>query len=337
MSPVAVQGGRFRLLAVLFVTLSLVFVAALVWRGWTSAGEMADDLRRFGWSIRVGWLAAAVALATANLFLMARVWVGLFWASGGAIGLHAGARVWIVTNLGRYIPGKLWQLTGLTVYMRQRGESGAAALSSAAVFQVVTLATGAAVALATLGGRLAPLGSGVPTGVVLLVAVLAALLHPRVVSALTRRVAAWMGEDAPLVRVRGLDILEAGGGLLVAWAAYGVGLWLLLQGLGSPRVASPVLLTGIFAASYVTGYLALVSPGGLLVREGAMAGLLAALTPIPLAVGAAVAVAARLWVTASELLALVAAGVPTGPGRDPEPVCVPGVESEEPGQGVELE
>lgn len=294
-------------MALLFVGVALGFVAVLVWRQWTSLGEMSADLQVTGWSLQPVWLAAALALAVGNLFLMAGVWVGLFRAAGGSIGTRDGTRAWMVTNLGRYIPGKVWQLTGLAVYMRGRGESAGAALASAVRFQVLLLVTGTAAALATLGTELT--GAGLTWAAVSAVVLLVPLVHPRVARWLMRRMARLTGELAEEpVPARNGRLLGGAGALFAAWAVYGVGLTWLMRGLGvRTEGAGTAVVTGTFAAAYVIGYLALVAPGGLVVREGALAGLLSSLTPMPLAVSAAIAVVARLWVTASELLALAIA------------------------------
>ena len=55
-----------------------------------------------------------------------------------------------------------------------------------------------------------------------------------------------------------------------------------------------------FAGSHVAGYLALVAPVGLVVREGAMVSLLSLPAAIPAGPAATLALAARLWTTAVE-------------------------------------
>lgn len=292
----------------MFVVVALAFVVVLVWRQWTSLGEMVTDFRALGWSPRPGWILAALALATANLFLMGTAWVSLFRQAGGSMRTSDGIRVWLITNLGRYIPGKVWQLAGLTVYIRGLGGSAGAALASAVQFQVLLLVTGAVAALATVGVQLT--GAALTWGAAWVIAALVPLLHPRVAAWLTRRLARLLGDPEEIVPERWSrrSLVGVTGLLLVAWLAYGVGLTWLARGLGV-GAASPgsVVATGAFAAAYVIGYLALVAPGGLIVREGALAGLLSAVAVMPLAVSATIAVAARLWVTASELLALAVA------------------------------
>jgi hypothetical protein len=58
-------------------------------------------------------------------------------------------------------------------------------------------------------------------------------------------------------------------------------------------------LVATWVAAYVVGYLSLLTPGGLGVREGVMILLLAPLFPVP--VPTVIALAARLWVILGEV------------------------------------
>lgn len=307
--------GAGRAATVVFLLAAVVFAAALIFGQWQELRRLRADIGGFGWRVSPPWLLGAVALGTLNLAWMGAAWVRLYRAAGGTLGYARGVRVWIATNLGRYIPGKVWQLSGLAVHLRRTGESGALALTSALVFQVVTLLTGTAVAAATLGGAAARLPHASLDMAVLIVLSLLILLHPRVVAWATRAAARLTGEEPGDLTVPGARDLAVAGALLAgAWAIYGAGFWCLLRGLSPAPAGGPVVLTGVFAAAYVAGYVVLVAPGGLVVREGAMTALLAALTPLGAAVAGAVAVAARIWGTATELLAFGLAALLPGEG-----------------------
>lgn len=306
-----------RVLTVVFVAAALLFAGLLLFGQWRELQGLRAEIAGWGWRLAPGWLAAALAAATFNLFLMGGAWVRLYRGAGGTVSYRRGVSVWVATNLGRYIPGKVWHLSGLALHLRRTGESGALALTTALTFQVVTLLTGSAVALGTLGGDTARIPGGSPVVAGLVLILLVGLLHPRVIRALTRLAARFTREELDGVgAARGRDLAAAAALLAGAWAVYGMGFWCLLEGVshrGAP--AGPVLLTGVFAASYVAGYLVLVVPGGLGVREGAMTALLAALTPAGAAVAGALAVAARVWNTVSELAGLGAAAALTVPAR----------------------
>ena len=290
-----------RLLYAAFLVAALASLLILLGRQSSSLSDGLRATRDFGWAFRPAVLGGAVALGTVNLLLMGLVWASLFRGAGGTAPPLDAARVWLVTNFGRYIPGKVWQLGGLAVYMRNRGDSGAAALVSAVVFQVVTLVTGGAVAAVTLGVHWLGAERWIP-GAIVLGLILVAGLHPRFLEWAASRIGRWMGEGEIVVDMRPARIVSAATGMLVAWGLYGVGFLLLMQGVGVDRqLADVYTLTGVFAASYVVGYLVLVAPGGLVVREGAMAALLVETGGLALGVAATVAIIARLWVVSTEL------------------------------------
>jgi len=155
-----------------FVLVSLGFIMLVLNRQGGELPRLRSDLESFGWALRPGWLTAALALGTADLFLMGWVWVLLFRSLGGRVGTGEGIRVWMTTNLGRYIPGKIWQLTGLALYMRERRGAGAAALTAAGLYQALVLGTGVAVAAATLGSLFLADGALIPTIILLAVLLL---------------------------------------------------------------------------------------------------------------------------------------------------------------------
>lgn len=307
-----------RILTAAFVAAALLFAGLLLFGQWQELRRLGADVGGYGWRLSAGWLAAALALATLNLFLMGAAWVRLYRAAGGTVRYRRGVGVWVATNLGRYIPGKVWQLSGLAVHLRESGESGSLGLASALAFQVVVLVTGIAVAAGVLGADLALVPGGSPAVAAAAVLLLLGLLHPRVVRGGMRLAARVLDrEEAPdAAPPTGPALLRSAGGMVAAWGLYGVGLWCLVRGLSASVEAGPVLLTGVFAAAYVAGYLVLVAPGGLLVREGAMTGLLAALTPMGAAVAGAVAVAARIWVTVAEIAAAAFSLALPGRGTD---------------------
>ena len=296
--------GR-RIATLVFLGISLVFVGVLLRGQWNALAGVMESARAFDWSFRPGWIAGAIALGIGNLFLMALVWTDLFRRTGGTAGQGEAVRVWVITNFGRYIPGKVWQLGGLAVYMKGRGDSGAAALVSAVAFQIIALVTGAAIAVATIGVGWAGLEGGWLPGLVTLALILFTGLHPGVLSWIARQLGSWFGETDVSVALGAADIARAAAGLLVAWLLYGAGFLLLLRGIGVPwELTQLPVLTGIFAASYVVGYLVLVAPGGLVVREGAMTALLVEAGGLAVGVAAPVSIIARFWMVATELGAL---------------------------------
>ncbi len=289
---------------------SAVFLlAALAAVGLALSGSWAawEDLQASGlsgWRVRPLWLAAAVGCEVAALCASGVVWAWLFRTAGGRAGVPEAAAAWIGSNLGRYIPGKIWQVTGLVAYVRSRGDSGATAFATLIAFQAAIVVTGVALAFAFLGTRAFegvgrwPLVAG---GIVLAAALTPSVL--RFVIRLGRRLLREAPEHGS-AELDGRMLCRAVGGSLLIWPLHGLGFLALLEGLVLENTVGFAAALGVFGGSYIVGYLALVAPGGLVVREGAIIGLLTAATAIPAGPAAALALAARLWTTTAELVAL---------------------------------
>jgi uncharacterized membrane protein YbhN (UPF0104 family) len=88
---------------------------------------------------------------------------------------------------------------------------------------------------------------------------------------------------------------------LTSWIAYGMAFWMLAKGIFGDTDLSVFQATGVFAAGYIVGLLALFAPGGVGVRELVFVALLA---PVLGSGGAlALSIAARLLLTATEAIA----------------------------------
>ena len=266
---------RFALAA--FLLAALLFILLALQGQWRTFAELGGSTSGT-WIARPGWLLAALGLGTVNLLGMAALWTWLARQWGEDLRYPEGMAAWVGSNLGRYIPGKVWQLAGLAAFMRGTGRSGSVALVSALVFQIVVLVSGIAAALLTLGNRIGDAFGGsilLPVG---LAVALALILHPEALRRATTALAKLLREDGPAVS----SVIERerptgrtyswmlGVALLLAWWVYGAGLWFLVAGVSEAPVSDIRTLTGVFAASYVGGYLSIVTPGGLIVREGAM-------------------------------------------------------------------
>ncbi len=298
----ATPGRRWVALGtVAFLFAALVAVGLALSGNWAAWGDLAaSEMSR--WRVRPPWLAAAIGCEVVALCASGAIWAWLFRTAGGRAGVPEAAAAWLGSNLGRYLPGKIWQVTGLVGYVRGRGDSGAAALATLIAFQAAIVVTGLALAIAVLGvgafdavGRWPLVLGAVSLGAALTPPVL------RFVIRLGRRLLRETGErrDAEL---DGRMLCRAVIGSLLVWPLHGLGFLALLEGLVLENTIGFPTALGVFAGSYVVGYLALVAPGGLVVREGAIVGLLTAATAIPAGPAAALALAARLWTTAAELV-----------------------------------
>jgi hypothetical protein len=251
-------------------------------------------------------------------------------------------RVWTWTNLGRYLPGRVWQLSALTLYLREKRQIGGIGLGSNLALQVLLLATGAAVAFAVLGLGLAEGRQALAIAALAITALaLTVALRPTTVGRLSAWIGRLMGEPDVAVHPRRAALWEAAGIVTLSWFVNGLSLWLLWRGAGALAGPDPWFWTGAFAAAYLTGYVALFAPAGLVVREGALAAVLVGLGGVTAAAAAGIAILARLLAIGSELAAAgLVWALPGSPshGRVPGRVApVPEGTHESDREGTEVE
>jgi uncharacterized membrane protein YbhN (UPF0104 family) len=262
-----------------------------------------------GWRPRVPELGLSVALLLAVFVYTATLWATMVRALGGpALGLSKVIEIFYLANLGRYIPGKVWQLAGLTYLAGKEGVSIGVASSAAVLGQVYSLGAAAIVGLVGLGlggyasiaPKLAPFAIGLAAMITAAVT-LPTLLRRALGLAfrLTRspdpvpQLDAWFG-------VRWLALY------LPVWVAYGIAFGLLWRSFPELPPVAWALAIGSFAGAYFLGYAAIFAPAGVGVREGALALLLApAMGPTAAAV---LAIVARIWMTLAELIPVAFTG-----------------------------
>jgi hypothetical protein len=245
------------------------------------------------------WLLAA-SMVTLLLGMAVSAWA--WGAMAGKLGgetprLLDAMRIVFSANLGRYLPGRIWQVAGLAILAGRQGLTPAVAVTSAVLGQAFALAAVAALAAPALvglggGGRTAgaaALGTAIVLALVLTIpGVLRATV--RVAFRLAREPTEGVPAFGPLFAIRWMAVY------LVSWMIYGAAFIMLVRGLGVQ--AGPLALASSFSASYLMGYLAIFAPAGIGVREGFM---VAFLDPHVGSSALGVAVIARAWITLAEL------------------------------------
>ena len=277
--------------------LVIAFVVYYLARNWD-----AVRTAHIQWAFRPELIEASLALVLATYALLDESRRRLLAGWGPRLGWWESARIWVLSSMGKYLPGKIWAVAGMAVLSQRRGVPAWAAMASAILLQAVAIATGAAVVSVTGIAALeaARPGSREALVVVLLVSVagLAAVLWPPVARRIMARVAPGAGPHIP---PPASAVAFGIGANALAWVGYGVALWLLARGvLPQAGLQLPEAL-GAFAGSYLAGLLFLLAPGGIGVRESVFVLMLQ--HRIGLANALALAAVSRLGMTLADVLA----------------------------------
>ncbi|MGZ8376826.1 MAG: lysylphosphatidylglycerol synthase domain-containing protein [Gemmatirosa sp.] len=286
--------------------MALTVVAIVLWGASKQlAGQWAEVQARVG-SLRPDWplvaLSALIVLAT--YALLAESWRRLVAAWNVPMRFTDALRIYVVSKLGVYIPGRVWQLAAMGLLARQVGVSAGAASGAALAGTLINVAAGFAVVL--LAGlpvlrSIAPGGAGAAIALAV-AAALGLVLLPLLLTPTLRFVARRLKRELPVRdaprRVLWLVVLAN----MIAWIGYGLGFRILALALVPASAGNWLPYVAVFTGSYLVGYLAIVLPGGIGAREVAMVGSLTALglaSPVDAWLLAAVS---RLWLTVLEIV-----------------------------------
>jgi len=251
------------------------------------------------WSFDAGPLALAALTVWITYAILIEAWRRVVIGWGQSLGYTTAARIWCLSNMGRYLPGKVWSIAGLAVLAQRAGVSGWAATGSAVAMQALAVGTGASVVAMAAPQAVSPIQLLAAT------AIAVGVVWVLVSGDLSSRLARAVRPGAELQPLSPWAAMSAGAATLAAWLAYGVAFWLLARGLLPEADLSLRTAVGVFAAGYILGLLAIFAPGGLGVRELVIVAILAPRVGSGGAV--ALAVGSRLLLTITEIVAALVA------------------------------
>lgn len=284
-----------------FVAAQWIFAAAIVWfavralRGqWASVGDRLAAIRP-----QWGWIASATVIVLLTYFLLIETWRRILEASGERLPRNDAARIWFVSNLGKYIPGKVWSIAAMTVMAKNSHVSPVIAAGSSVLTQLVTVAAGIGVVL--IAGARTVDNPGI--AIIAAIAIAGGLAAvPAILPALGRTIGSLTGRSIVLPHMSPKVLWIATAGAVISWITYGIAFQFFVRGILGSAAGATSSYIAVYAASYIIGFLALFAPGGAVVRESAMVTGMVRLGLTGQADALVVAIASRLWLTVTELL-----------------------------------
>lgn len=284
-----------RALPLLRPLLGLLIVAAVVYAVASQWDEVSVAIRDMAWQSLLLALVAVVVGTLAGV----QAWRTLLAEEGHPLSFVDASRVFLVGQLGKYLPGSVWSVV---VQMELATRLGVPrARSFTATLSWIGLSLSSALAVGVVGMPL--LGDSISTWrwvflIVLPVALICS--HPRVLTRLVDLMLSAM-RKAPLPHTfTWKGVAGAFGWLLVTWLCFGVQLWLLANSLGSPGWTGLVRCVSGFALALGAGIIFIIAPSGAGARELIIVAALAGVMTEAQAL--AVAVVSRMVFTVADIL-----------------------------------
>lgn len=289
---------RKRLLDVVRIVVAVLVLAAVVVAVWRNWGEVSAHLRE----VPAATLAEAFVLGLLAPIFSLLGWRVLLNDLGTRLPLPAGASVFFVGQLGKYLPGSVWSVVAqadlgsrLGVPRRRMGIVGLLSI-------LLSVLTGAIVGVPALPLLLERSGEFRSVWWFAPAAALLLLLWPRLLNwgiartlRILRREPLERELTAPAIALTSLWFV-------LAWLSAGLSILVLAHALSPDTPVRSLLVTSIcgFALASAIGMFSVIVPAGVGVRDGVLAVLLGALMPFPAAF--AIVVISRFFTVVADVV-----------------------------------
>ncbi|HID64532.1 MAG TPA: flippase-like domain-containing protein [Anaerolineae bacterium] len=210
----------------------LALAALTFFLGWALYGNR-EEVKTYQWSFDYPLLALSLGVMLASLSLYAWQWRFSLQRLGAAVGFIKVLRIYFIGNLGRYIPGKVWQFLGWFYLFEREGVSPVQTLASIAVNQVIQNMTGLALAFVVLTGlhstelkgRLLPFLIVIPLGLV--------VIQPSVLERLLNRGLRLFKREPVVIELTAWDLARFAALHLFCWLGQGLAFYLFTRALSN--------------------------------------------------------------------------------------------------------
>ena len=249
----------------------LVLLAYVATPYLSAAREASRDVALAPW-----WVLAAAGLLGVHYVLIFNIWRGCLLATGATLSNAQIADTYVPALLARYVPGKIWS-HGVRMAIARRAGLSLASVTGAIGWEILlVLTTGGFVALVALHRPENDERIRMATVLLTLAGVLAVVVvrmagSREVVAGPLRRLG--FATERADTRV----LLRLGVVSVIAWLVYGFAHWCLARAFGPMALSVLPLVTGAVALAWAGGYLSVIMPAGLGVRDGLLALFLAPL------------------------------------------------------------
>jgi len=272
-----------------------VYLGKMVWGNWNEVKEASFTLRPL-------YLIASAIFSVLWYLIQIWAWYQITLKLGIAVSLPETLASWFYSQLGKYLPGKLWLFLGRFYFYDSKGKSRKG-LTVALYFETATLvmAAGFVFLISVLLFReLDFFYLGIPSVGLIPIYILALLfLHPKILEKIFNRILGLLRREPVAITISYSEILRILGVCVLSWVAGGIGFYFFMDGVFPVSSKYFLFLTGALAFSSTLGLIALFAPSGLGVREGALVYLLSFIMPGSVAV--IISILSRIWMTFIEI------------------------------------
>lgn len=291
----------------------IIQIIVLVVLAYFMAPVFADSFRKFNpadWKINYWLLASSLLLMQVVLYAQSAIWSTIVGFFGKTISYNKAFKIAYLAQLGRYLPGRIWQLFGMIYLAAKEGITKEEATVSFILSQLFATPPGLLIVVIYLfvletATKYQDYIGFAWVGVAAMAAFLMVFLQPKWLHSCINFATRLMRQtpvEFQLEKKVGMRVLIL---YFVTWNLYGVSFYLFLLSILPGYDFSLIEIVGAWTLAYLVGYWAIVLPAGIGAREAALVILLAPIIGADRA--GIVVIGARLWSMLGEVICTVLA------------------------------
>jgi hypothetical protein len=290
-------------------TIKMLLIGFIVFCWFIYLRENWNSLAHYNWTVNWALTILSFGLFLAGYLLFGSLWSPLrFQITGLRMSLQNAFRISAMAWMGRYVPGKIWAFAG-KVYLSTSDKNQIAGVGTAVAVETLLFeVSGLLLAMIILPFcstiKLMPSSAMVASCVLIVFSLI--LIHPKIlcpaVNSLLRLLRQNEISHCPRYGMMLIIIL----GYMSTFLAWGTAFTIFAHSVTPLSLTDFPIFVAVFSISWVFGYLMLLAPAGLGVRELVMAIVLQPLLPTQADIIIVVA-GARLLTTLAEMFCLLIA------------------------------
>ncbi len=269
-----------------------------------------SQVQGFSWQFDYWLLIISFLLQFLTLFWLVKIWQRMLRHTGSSVPYFKLFKVWFYANLGKYLPGKVWQFLGMIYMLEKEGVPRRSSFSTGVMAQSFSVISGMFISVIFLGAdlyhRFFSRKPALMTGLVILsLGTLMLLCYPKVLERILNLGLGIIKKEKITLDIKGKDVIIYLLSYSLSWLLFGLAFLIFVKSMTQADFKMYLTLTGAYAFSLNIGFLAIFTPGGIGVREGVLVFLLSSFFPLP--VSTLISLLSRLWMTVGEVVCFVIA------------------------------
>jgi len=280
-------------LKVLLILVIFYFLGRALYRDWKQI-----DFRELHFNI--GLLVLSIICLCGHFLLFVVGWKMILKELGISLPFSKALRIIFYSELGKYLPGKIWTFTGRMYFCQKVGIPNSKTFVSMVLELALTVLSGILIFLISLLFSSRFKMDINPFLLVIVAVLILMMIHPKILVRIINFFLRLLKKEPIEIGLNFSQIFIMTAYYCIIWFCFGIAFYFLINSVTFIIPSKIPILTGSFAISSTIGVVALFAPAGLGVREAILAVLLNNFFPISLAI--LLSLLSRIWVSIGELV-----------------------------------